>query len=137
MWFLFKVRIFMSLTLIYRIFGTLNLVMGLVLFFGISTMYSTNGWGEFIGIVVIPVTTMAEHYGSHVFVLGIIAIMMPSWMQDEQLKTATKTILLVQLVLTLVPIYHAAVSYIPFNGSFIVFTIINLFFLGSFYLKSR
>lgn len=127
----------MSLTLIYRIFGTLNLVMGLVLFFGISTMYSTNGWGEFIGIVVIPVTTMAEHYGSHVFVLGIIAIMMPSWMQDEQLKTATKTILLVQLVLTLVPIYHAAVSYIPFNGSFIVFTIINLFFLGSFYLKSR
>ena len=127
----------MSLTLIYRIFGTLNLVMGLVLFFGISTMYSTNGWGEFFGIVVIPVTTMAEHYGSHVFVLGIIAIMMPSWMQDEQLKTATKTILLVQLVLTLVPIYHAAVSYIPFNGSFIVFTIINLFFLGSFYLKSR
>ena len=127
----------MSLTLIYRIFGTLNLVMGLVLFFGISTMYSTNGWGEFIGIVVIPVTTMAEHYGSHVFVLGIVAIMMPSWMQDDQLKTATKTILLVQLVLTLVPIYHAAVSYIPFNGSFIVFTIINLFFLGSFYLKSR
>jgi hypothetical protein len=127
----------MSLTLIYRIFGALNLVMGLVLFFGISTMYSTNGWGEFIGAVVIPVTTMAEHYGSHVFVLGIIAIMLPSWIQDEQLKTATKTILVVQLILTLVPIYHVAVSYIPFNGSFIAFTIINLFFLGSFYLKSR
>ena len=127
----------MNLPLTYRIFGALNLVMGLVLFFGISTMYSSNGWGEFIGTVIIPVTTMAEHYGSHVFVLGIIAIMLPSWMQDEQLKTATKTILVVQLVLTLVPIYHAAVSYIPFNGSFIVFTIINLFFLGSFYLKSR
>ena len=127
----------MSLTLIYRIFGALNLVMGLVLFFGISTMYSSNGWGEFIGTVIIPVTTMAEHYGSHVFVLGIIAIMLPSWIQDEQLKTATKTILLVQLILTLVPIYHAAVSYIPFNGSFIAFTIIILFFLGSFYLKSR
>jgi hypothetical protein len=118
-------------------FGVLNLIMGLVLFFGISTMYSTNGWGEFTGAVIIPVTTMAEHYGSHVFVLGIIAIMLPSWIQDEQLKTATKTILLVQLILTLVPIYHAAVSYIPFNGSFIAFTIINLFFLGSFYLKSR
>ena len=118
----------MNLPLTYRIFGALNLVMGLVLFFGISTMYSSNGWGEFIGTVIIPVTTMAEHYGSHVFVLGIIAIMLPSWMQDEQLKTATKTILVVQLVLTLVPIYHAAVSYIP---------IINLFFLGSFYLKSR
>lgn len=127
----------MSLTLIYRMFGVLNLIMGLVLFFGISTMYSTNGWGEFTGAVIIPVTTMAEHYGSHVFVLGIIAIMLPSWIQDEQLKTATKTILLVQLILTLVPIYHAAVSYIPFNGSFIAFTIINLFFLGSFYLKSR
>lgn len=127
----------MSLSLIYRIFGTLNLVMGLVLFFGISTMYSSNGWGEFIGTVIIPVTTMAEHYGSHVFVLGIIAIMIPTWMQDEQLKTATKTILVVQLVLTLVPIYHAAVNYIPFNGSFIAFTIINLFFLGAFYLKSR
>ena len=127
----------MSLSVIYKIFGVLNLIMGLVLFFCILTMYPTIGWGGFIGAVIIPVTTMAEHYGSHVFVLGIIAIMLPSWMQDEQLKTATKTILVVQLVLTLVPIYHAAVSYIPFNGSFIAFTIINLFFLGSFYLKSR
>ena len=127
----------MSLSLIYRIFGILNLLMGLVIFFGTPTMYSTNGWGEFVGAVVIPVTTMAEHYGSHVFVLGIIALMIPSWIQDEKLKTATKTILIVQLVLTVIPIYHAAVSYIPFNGSFIAFTIVNLFFLGSFYLKSR
>ena len=37
---------------------------------------------------------MAEHYGSHVFVLGIIAFMIPSWIQDEQLKTATKTFLI-------------------------------------------
>ena len=127
----------MSLPLIYRIFGLLNLLMGLVIFFGTPTMYSTNGWGEFAGAVVIPVTTLAEHYGSHVFVLGIIALMLPSWMQDNQLKTATKTILIVQLVLTVIPIYHAVVSYIPFNVSFIVFTIVNLFFLGSFYLKSR
>jgi len=127
----------MSLPLIYRIFGLLNLVMGLVLFFGISSMYATNGWGEFAGLVVVPVTTMAEHYGSHVFVLGVIAIMIPSWMQEEQLKTATKTILIVQLILTLVPIYHAVVSYIPFNGSFIAFTIVNLLFLIGFYIKSR
>ena len=127
----------MSLPLIYRIFGILNLLMGLVIFFGTPTMYSSNGWGEFVGAVVIPVTTMAEHYGSHVFVLGIIALMIPSWMQDEKLKTATKTILIVQLVLTVIPIYHAAVSYIPFNVSFIAFTIVNLFFLSFFYLKSR
>ena len=127
----------MSLPLIYRIFGLLNLLMGLVIFFGTPTMYSTNGWGEFAGDVVIPVTTMAEHYGSHVFVLGIIALMIPAWMQDEQLKTATKTILIIQLFLTIIPIYHAAVSYIPFNGSFIVFTIVNLVFLASFYIKSR
>ena len=127
----------MRLPLIYRIFGILNLLMGLVIFFGTPTMYSTNGWGEFAGAVVIPVTTMAEHYGSHVFVLGIIALMIPSWMQDEKLKNATKTILIVQLVLTVIPIYHAVVSYIPFNGPFIAFTIVNLFFLGSFYLKSR
>ncbi len=127
----------MSLPLIYRIFGLLNLVMGLVLFFGISSMYATNGWGEFAGLVVVPVTTMAEHYGSHVFVLGVISIMIPSWVQEEQLKTATKTILIVQLILTLVPIYHAVVSYIPFNGSFIAFTIVNLLFLIGFYIKSR
>ncbi|MBD1147880.1 hypothetical protein IDH28_03505 [Pelagibacterales bacterium SAG-MED31] len=127
----------MSLPIIYRIFGILNLLMGLVIFFGTPTMYATNGWGEFVGPVVVPVTTMAEHYGSHVFVLGIIALMIPSWMEDEQLKTATKTILFVQLVLTIVPVYHAAVSYIPFNGSFIAFTIVNIVFLGSFYLKSR
>ena len=68
------------------------------IFFGTPTIYSTNGCGEFAGAVVIPVTTMAEHYGSHVFVLGIIALMLPSWMQDEQLNTATKTILIVQLI---------------------------------------
>ena len=127
----------MSLPIIYRVYGVLNLLMGLVIFFGISTMYTTNGWGDFTGAVVVPVTTIAEHYGSHVFVLGIIALMIPSWMQDEQLKTATKTILIVQLVLTIIPIYHSAVSYIPFNGSFIAFTIINIVFLGSFYFKSR
>ena len=70
-------------------------------------------------------------------ILGVIAIMIPSWMQEEQLKTATKTILIVQLILTLVPIYHAVVSYIPFNGSFIAFTILNLLFLIGFYIKSR
>ena len=127
----------MSLPVIYRIYGVLNIIMGLVLFFGTPTMYSSNGWGEFTGAVVIPVTTMAEHYGSHVFVLGIIALMIPSWIQDERLKNATITIIIVQLILTIIPIYHAVVSYIPFNGSFIAFTIINLFFLGSFYLKSR
>ena len=127
----------MSLPVIYRIYGVLNIIMGLVLFFGTPTMYSSNGWGEFTGAVVIPVTTMAEHYGSHVFVLGIIALMIPSWIQDERLNNATITIIIVQLILTIIPIYHAVVSYIPFNGSFIAFTIINLFFLGSFYLKSR
>ena len=127
----------MSLPVIYRIYGVLNIIMGLVLFFGTPTMYSSNGWGEFTGAVVIPVTTMAEHYGSHVFVLGIIALMIPSWIQDERLNNATITIIIVQLILTIIPIYHVVVSYIPFNGSFIAFTIINLFFLGSFYLKSR
>ncbi len=127
----------MSLPVIYRIYGVLNIIMGLVLFFGTPTMYSSNGWGEFTGAVVIPVTTMAEHYGSHVFVLGIIALMIPSWIQDERLKNATITIIIVQLILTIIPIYHAVVSYIPFNGSFIAFTIINLFFLSFFYLKSK
>ena len=52
-------------------------------------------------------------------------------------KIIIKTILIVQLILTLVPIYHAVVSYIPFNGSFIAFTIVNLLFLIGFYIKSR
>ena len=49
----------MSLSIIYRIYGILNLLMGLVIFFGTPTMFSTNGWGEFAGEVVVPVTTMA------------------------------------------------------------------------------
>ena len=66
--------------------------------------------GEFIGDVVTPVRTMSEYYGSHVAVLGIICLMIPSWMSKDQLKNATKTIIGVQVILTLVPIYHAGIT---------------------------
>ena len=61
---------------------------------------------KWLGGVTIGITTMSEHFGSALFVIGVIAWMLPSWTTEEQLKKATMTIIGLQAILTLVPIYH-------------------------------
>ena len=59
-------------------------------------------------------------------------------MRKEKLrKKATMTIIGLQAILTLVPIYHAGVGAIPSDGVFYISTIVNFVFIGLFYWKSR
>ena len=123
----------MNLSIIYKVYGAFHIIMALVFGFASSMLSQSSGWGE----VTIGITTMSEHFGSALFVIGVIAWMLPSWTTEEQLKKATMTIIGLQAVLTLVPIYHAGVEAIPSDGMFYISTIVNFAFIGLFYWKSR
>ena len=123
----------MNLSLIYKIYGAFHIIIALVFGFASSMLSQSSGWGE----VTIGITTMSEHFGSALFVIGVIAWMLPSWTTEEQLKKATMTIIALQVILTIVPIYHAGVGAIPADGVFYISTIINIVFIGLFYTKSR
>ena len=123
----------MNLSIIYKVYGAFHIIMALVFGFASSMLSQSSGWGE----VTIGITTMSEHFGSALFVIGVIAWMLPSWTTEEQLKKATMTIIALQVILTIVPIYHAGVGAIPADGVFYISTIINIVFIGLFYTKSR
>ena len=123
----------MNLSLIYKIYGAYHIIGALLFGFASSMLSQSSGWGE----VTIGITTMSEHFGSALLVIGVIAWMLPSWTTEEQLKKATMTIIGLQAVLTLVPIYHAGVRAIPSDGMFYISTIVNFAFIGLFYWKSR
>ena len=123
----------MNLSLVYKIYGAFHIIFGLIVGFASSMVSQSSGWGE----VTIGITTMAEHFGSALIVIGIISWMLPSWTSDDQLKKATLTIIGLQVILTLVPIYHAGVGGIPADGMFYISTIVNIVFIGLFYTKSR
>ena len=123
----------MNLSLIYKIYGAYHVIGALLFVFASSMLSQSSGWGE----VTIGITTMSEHFGSALFVIGVIAWMLPSWTTEEQLKKATMTVIGLQAILTLVPIYHAGVGAIPSDGMFYISTIVNFVFIGLFYWKSR
>ena len=123
----------MNLSLIYKVYGAFHIIFALVVGFASSMISQSSGWGE----VTIGITTMSEHFGSALFVIGVIAWMLPSWTTEEQLKKATMTIIGLQAILTLVPIYHAGVGAILSDGMLYISTIVNFVFIGLFYWKSR
>ena len=123
----------MNLSLIYKIYGAYHIIGALLFGFASSMLSQSSGWGE----VTIGITTMSEHFGSALLVIGVITWMLPSWTTEEQLKKATVTIIGLQAILTLVPIYHAGVGAIPSDGMFYISTIVNFVFIGLFYWKSR
>ena len=123
----------MNLSLIYKVYGAYHVIGALLFGFASSMLSQSSGWGE----VTIGITTMSEHFGSALFVIGVIAWMLPSWTTEEQLKKATMTIISLQFILTFVPIYHVGVGAIPSDGMFYISTIVNFVFIGLFYWKSR
>ena len=72
----------MNLSLIYKVYGVFHIIIALVFGFASSMLSQSSGWGE----VTIGITTMSEHFGSALFVIGVIAWMLPSWTTEEQLK---------------------------------------------------
>ena len=126
----------MTLSLIYRIFGGIHMLMGVMMGLTIAgTIPDREGWGEG-GLA--GITTMAEHFGSALVVVGFMFWMLPSWTSEAQLKKATMPLIGAQVLLVLVPLYHAYGSRtIDLDGFFYGLIAVSLILIGLFYSKSH
>jgi hypothetical protein len=126
----------MTLALIYKVFGGFHMLMGVMMGLTLpGTIPDGEGWGMegLDGIV-----TMAEHFGSALVVIGFMFWMLPSWTSEAQLKKATMPLIGAQVLLVLVPLYHAYVSKtINADGGFYGLILISLVLIGLFYSRSR
>ncbi len=126
----------MTLSLIYKVFGGFHMLMGVMMGLTLpGTIPDGEGWGMegLDGIV-----TMAEHFGSALVVIGFMFWMLPSWTSEAQLKKATMPLIGAQVLLVLVPLYHAYVSKtINADGGFYGLILISLVLIGLFYSRSR
>ena len=124
----------MTLATVYKVFGGFHMLMGVMMGLGLA-LPQKEGWGVegLDGIV-----TMAEHFGSALVVIGFMFWMLPSWTSEAQLKKATMPLIGAQVLLVLVPLYHAYGSRtIDLDGFFYGLIAVSLILIGLFYSKSR
>ena len=95
----------MSLKLLFKIFAGLQLIQGILFLFGGSMISEMNFWEHSIGI-----TTLAEHHGAGCVCIAILFWMLPIWLSDQQLKESVPAVIGIQVILAIMPVYHAAVD---------------------------
>ena len=122
----------MSLKLLFKIFAGLQLIQGVMMLFGGSMISEMNGWTHSIGI-----TTMAEHHGAGCICIAILFWMLPMWLSDQQLKESVPAVIGIQVILAIMPVYHAAVEAIPTNPAFFVLMAVLIGLMVMFYMESK
>jgi len=80
---------------------------------------------------------MAEHHGAGCICIAILFWMLPKWMSDQQLKETVPAIIVIQVILAIMPVYHAAVEAIPTNPAFFVLMAVLIGLIGMFYMESK
>ena len=122
----------MSLKLLFKIFAGLQLIQGVMMLFGGSMISEMNGWTHSIGI-----TTMTEHHGAGLICIAILFWMLPMWMSDQQLKESVPVVIGIQVILAIMPVYHAAVDAIHINPAFYVLMAVLIGLIVLFYMESK
>ena len=122
----------MNLKLLFKIFAGLQLIQGVMMLFGGSMISEMNGWVHSIGI-----TTMAEHHGAGCICIAILFWMLPMWLSDQQLKESVPAVIGIQVILAIMPVYHAAVDAIPTNPAFFVLMAVLIGLIVLFYMESK
>jgi hypothetical protein len=122
----------MSLKLLFKIFAGLQLLQGLLMLFGGSMISEMNFWEHSIGI-----TTLAEHHGAGCICIAILFWMLPIWLSDQQLKESVPTVIGIQVILVIMPAYHAAVDAIPTNPALFVMMAVFISLIVLFYIESK
>jgi len=122
----------MKLPILFRIFAVLHFFVGLLMLFGGSMLSDTNGWEHSIGIA-----TMAEHHGSSLICVSILFWMLPTWVDTEKLNKTAPIAILIQVILAIMPVYHAAVGAIPTDGALFVMMAIIIGLIILFYVASK
>jgi len=91
-----------------------------------------NGWTHSIGV-----TTMAEHHGAGLLCIAILFWMLPKWMPDQQLKEIVPAMIVIQVILAIMPVYHTAVEAIPTNPPFFVMMAVLIGLIDMFFMESK
>ena len=122
----------MSLASIYRLNGLLGLFWAASLWLGGNMMAKSYGWE-----VTMPMITMAQLLGTSFFFSAIVFIMLPNWTSERQLKKATTTLILLQIIFLIVQIFHIYTKVIPLGVMQYLGIGLSTLFILLFYLKSR
>ena len=98
----------MTLTLVCRLYGLVGLIGAISIWFGIDMMAASYGWE-----VTLPMVTMSQLLVGTLLFNSVIFIMLPNWTSEEQLKKATVTLILLQIIAVTLQAFHLATGAIP------------------------
>ena len=122
----------MTLATIYRLNGLLGLLWAGSMWFGTDMMAASYGWE-----VTLPMITMAQILGMSFLFTAVIFLMLPNWTSEEQLKKATMTLILPQIIFLAIQIFHIYTGAIPSGGMQYFGIALGVLFILLFYWKSR
>ena len=122
----------MTLTLVYRLNGLVGLLWAASMWFGTDMMAASFGWE-----VTQPMVTMSQFLAMSFLFIGVIFIMLPNWTSEEQLKKATVTLILLQIIAVALQVFHLTSGAIPSGGMQYFGIALSLLFIVLFYWKSR
>ena len=122
----------MTLTLVYRLNGLVGLLWAASMWFGTDMMAASYGWE-----VTAPMVTMSQFLAMSFLFIGVIFIMLPNWTSEEQLKKATVTLILLQIIAVAVQSFDLATGAIPLGGMQYFGIGLSVLFIILFYWKSR
>ena len=122
----------MTLTLVYRLNGLVGLLWATSMWFGSEMMAASYGWE-----VTPPMITMSEFLAMSFLFIAVIFIMLPNWTSEEQLKKATITLILLQIIAVALQVFHLTSGAIPSGGMQYFGIGLGILFIILFYWKSR
>jgi|TARA_X000000368_G_scaffold403257_1_gene378063 uncharacterized BrkB/YihY/UPF0761 family membrane protein len=122
----------MTLTLVYRLNGLVGLIWAASMWFGSEMMAASYGWE-----VTPPMVTMSQFLAMSFLFIAIIFIMLPNWTSEEQLKKATVTLILLQIIAVALQVFHLLSGAIPSGGMQYFGIGLGVIFIILFYWKSR
>ena len=122
----------MTLTLVYRLNGMVGLIWAVSMWFGSEMMAASYGWE-----ITPPMVTMSQFLAMSFLFIAIIFIMLPNWTSEEQLKKATVTLILLQIIAVALQVFHLLSGAIPSGGMQYFGIALSVIFIILFYWKSR
>ena len=122
----------MTLTLVYRLNGLVGLLWAASMWFGSEMMAASYGW-----VVTSPMITMSQFLAMSFLFIAVIFIMLPNWTSEEQLKKATITLILLQIIAVALQVFHLTSGAIPSGGMQYFGIGLGILFIILFYWKSR
>ena len=122
----------MTLTLVYRLNGMVGLIWAVSMWFGSEMMAASYGWE-----ITPPMVTMSQFLAMSFLFIAIIFIMLPNWTSEEQLKKATVTLILLQIIAVALQVFHLLSGAIPSGGMQYFGIGLGVIFIILFYWKSR